>query len=71
MFHLYDSQLVWHLGKERKVKQFTPMFIEKILTSVADPDPEGSDFWPDPDPINVSDPKNICRKEPYFQAEIR
>ncbi len=44
-------------------------------TSVADPDPEGSEtfgririrFGTE---INVSDPKTICKKEHYFQAEI-
>jgi hypothetical protein len=45
-----------------------------VTGSVADPDPEGSETFGQIRPgteINVSDPKKICKKEPYFQAEIR
>jgi hypothetical protein len=57
-----------------------------VIFSVADPDPEGSETFgriqirsgteinvsdPDSNPDPKLDPKKICKKEHYFQAEIR
>jgi hypothetical protein len=57
-------------------------FLLRVLFSVEDPDPEGSETFGRirirsgteinvSDPDSKLDPKKICKKEPYFQSEIR
>jgi hypothetical protein len=71
-----DPEQVLIYWGDRGLRVFGKSHINIFHNSVADPDPSGSETFGririrSGTEINISDPKQIRKKEPYIQAKIR